>query len=285
MKSSQNAMSKFRVLCLYIFLISFGIIFIFPLLWMVSTALKTAEQTYTYPPTFFPKPITFQHFIDCFKAAPLGVFIKNSAIVTSLSVLGTMVSASMVAFAFGRLKWVGRDTFFMILLATMMIPSQVTMIPVFLIFHKIGWVNTLKPLILPSFLCGGTQGAFYVFMLRQFIMIIPRELDEAATIDGCNYFQIFYRIMLPLLRPALGAVVIFAFMEHWNEFMNALIYLNDTMKFTLPIGLQYFRADDYINWNRLMAASLLALLPCVLVFFFGQKVFMQGISFSTGKDD
>ena len=278
-KSHKN---RIKTIGLYLFLTIFGCIFILPLLWMLSTAFKTVEQTNAYPPVFFPRPITFQNFTNAFKAAPLGRFIKNSVIATSLSVIGTLISASMVAFSFGRLKWVGRQVFFVILLGTMMIPSQV--IPVFLIFHKIGWVNTLKPLTFPSFLCGGTQGAFYVFMLRQFIMTIPRELDEAATIDGCNYFQIFSQIILPLLKPALGAVAVFAFMEHWNEFMNALIYLNDEMKYTLPIGLQYFKLDDIINWNLLMSASLIALLPCVLMFFFGQKVFMKGVTLSVGKE-
>lgn len=280
----KNNKKHVKTIGLYLFLTIFGCIFILPLLWMFSTAFKTVEQTYAYPPVFFPRPITFQNFIDAFKTAPLGRFIKNSVVTTSLSVIGTLISASMVAFSFGRLKWVGRRVFFVILLGTMMIPSQVTMIPVFLIFHKIGWVNSLKPLTFPSFLCGGTQGAFYVFMLRQFIMTVPRELDEAATIDGCNYFQIFTKIMLPLLKPALGAVAVFAFMEHWNEFMNALIYLNDEMKYTLPIGLQYFKLDDIINWNLLMSASLIALIPCIIMFFIGQKVFMKGVTLSVGKE-
>lgn len=268
---------------LYVALTITGIIFVMPLLWMISTAFKLPAQTYVYPPVWIPSPITIQNFVDAFNTAPLAMFIKNSVIVTSLAVTGSLISCSMVAFAFGRLRWFGRDFLFLILLATMMLPSQVTMIPVFIIFHRLGWVNSLRPLFVPSFFAGGVQGAFYVFMLRQFIMGIPRDLDEAATIDGCGYFQIYFRMILPLLKPALGAVAIFSFMDNWNEFMSALIYLNDQRLYTLPIGLQYFRYDDIVNWNQLMSASLVALFPCIAIFFLGQKCFMRGIALGASK--
>lgn len=268
---------------LYICLAIIGIIFISPLLWVVSTAFKTVEETYGSQITWIPNPVTFKHFIKLFTEYPFFIFIKNSIFVTFFSVIGTVISCSMVAYAFARLNWFGKNIFFIVLLATMMIPQQVTMIPLFILFNKIGWVNTFKPLIIPQFFAGGVEGALYVFILRQFIRSIPRELDEAAKIDGCGYFKIYTHIIMPLLKPALGTVAVFSFMLHWNEFMMPLIYLNDESKFTLPVGLQYFKLQDFILYNELMSSSLLALLPCIIIFFMCQKYFIRGIDLKAGK--
>jgi len=272
-----------KKIILYICLTIIGIIFISPLLWVVSTAFKTVEETYGSQITWIPNPVTFKHFIKLFTEYHLFIFIKNSIFVTSFSVIGTVISCSMVAYAFARLNWFGKNTFFIVLLATMMIPQQVTMIPLFIFFNKIGWINTFKPLIIPQFFAGGVEGALYVFILRQFIRTIPRELDEAAKIDGCGYFKIYTHIIMPLLKPALGAVAVFSFMLHWNEFMMPLIYLNDESKFTLPVGLQYFKLQDFILYNELMGASLVALLPCIIIFFMFQKYFIRGIDLKAGK--
>lgn len=279
----MNRLGFLRKTILYLILTVSGFFFLLPFLWMVSTALKLTNQTYIYPPVWIPHPATFTNFIEAFQVAPLARFIWNSCVVTSLAVVGTVISTALVAYSFGRLRWPGRNFLFVILLTSMMLPAQVTMIPVFLIFHKFGMVgNTLKPLIVPSFFCAGLQGAFYVFLVRQFVMTIPRELDEAARIDGCGFVKIFSRIVVPLVKPALGAVAVFSFMENWNEFMTALIYLNDKMKYTLPIGLQYFKFEDTVNWNQLMSASLIALIPCIVIFFIGQRYFMRGVTLDIG---
>ena len=272
-----------KKIILYICLTIIGIIFISPLLWVVSTAFKTVEETYGSQIAWIPNPVTFKHFIKLFTEYPFFIFFKNSIFVTFFSVIGTVISCSMVAYAFARLNWFGKDMFFIVLLATMMIPSQITMIPLFILFNKIGWVNTFRPLIIPQFFAGGAEGGLYVFILRQFMRTIPRELDEAAKIDGCSYFKIYMHIIMPLSKPALGAVAVFSFMLHWNEFMMPLIYLNDESKFTLPVGLQYFKLQDFILYNELMGASLVALLPCIILFFMCQKYFIRGIDLKAGK--
>lgn len=202
------------------------------------------------------------------------VYVWNTVYVTMLSIIGTLLSSSLVAYSFARLRWPGRDTLFLVLLATMMLPGAVTMIPVFLIFRALGWVDTLRPLWIPSFF----GGAFSVFLLRQFFMTIPMELEDAAKIDGCSYFGIYRRIMLPLIKPALAALTIMTFMGSWNNFMGPLIYINSPEKMTLAYGLQLFQGAHAAEYGLLMAASTLVMLPVLLVFFFTQRYFIQGIT-------
>jgi multiple sugar transport system permease protein len=269
----------------YAVLIFGAFVSLIPLLWTVSTAFKIPAQTFVDPPVWVPNPIVLDNFVKVFTRLPFARFFWNTTIITLANILGTLLSCSLVAFAFGRLRWFGRDLWFIVLISTMLIPSQVTMIPVFILFHKLHWVNTFKPLIVPAFLAGGAAGAFNIFLMRQFILGIPPELDEAAKLDGCGYFRIFALIIMPLIKPVLGAVAIFTFMDHWNEFMTPLIYLNNEESFTLAIGLRYFiREYSQIDWNQLMAASLLTLLPCVLIFFFTQKYFIKGINLGGEKE-
>ena len=202
------------------------------------------------------------------------LYLWNTVYITLLSILGTLLSSSLVAYSFARLRWPGRDTMFGLLLATMMLPSAVTMIPVFLIFRTLGWYDTLKPLWIGSFFAG----AFSVFLLRQFFMTIPTELEDAAKIDGCNYFGIYWRIMLPLIKPALAALTIMTFMGTWNNFMGPLIYLNSPEKMTLAYGLQLFQSSHGAEYGLLMAASTLVMIPVLLIFFFTQRYFIQGIT-------
>lgn len=222
---------------LYLALIIFCAIFLLPLLWMVVTSFKTSYQTYNQIEIFWPQPWTIENFVEIFTETPMLGFIKNSVIVTLVSIVGTVLSTTLAGYAFGRLNWKGRDAVFMVVLIAMMIPSQAIMIPQYMVFQKFHLVNTLFPLIIPSWLAASTKGAFYIFTVRQFIMSIPHDIDEAAKIDGCGYLTIYRRILLPLLTPALGAIIVFSFMENWNNFLGALIYL--TMKLNLLFLLVY----------------------------------------------
>ncbi len=202
------------------------------------------------------------------------LYLWNTIYITALSILGTVFSSSLVAYSFARLRWPGRDQLFVVLLGTMMLPGAVTMIPVFLVFRALGWVDTLKPLWVPAFF----GGAFSVFLLRQFFMTIPTDLEDAAKIDGCSLFGIYWRIMLPLIKPALAALTIMTFMGSWNNFMGPLIYINSPEKMTLAYGLQLFQGAHSAEYGLLMAASTLVMLPVLLVFFFTQRYFIQGIT-------
>jgi len=261
---------------LYI-VVAFGaFVLITPFLWMLSTALKTNMQTFASPPRWIPSPVQWKNFIKAWtEYAPFNLFLINTSIITAFSLVGTVLSASIVAFSFARLEWPGRDVLFMILLSTMMIPFYVTMIPVFILFKQLGWINTFKPLIIPHWFGGG---AFNIFLLKQFFMTIPRELDDAARVDGCSTFGIYWRIILPLSKPGLAAVAIFTFIWRWNDFIQPLIYLNDYNKFTLSLGLLMFQTEFEVYWNSLMATSVLVMSPCLLIFFFAQRHFIRGIA-------
>lgn len=263
-------------IALYIIILFLSISFVFPLFWMISTALKPNEQIFAQPPIWIPSPPTFQNFSKAWNKLPFSQFLKNTVIITLSATIGILLSSSLVAFSFAYLEWPGRDIWFMIMLSTMMLPAQVTIIPLFIIFSKINWINTFKPLIVPAFFGGG---AFYIFLLRQFFLTLPRELFDSAVIDGCSTLDIFLRIALPLVKPALSAVAIFSFMGHWNDFMGPLIYLRSTEKYTLSLGINMFRGYEGITmWGELMAVSLVAAIPCLVIFFIAQKYFIQGIT-------
>jgi len=223
----------------------------------------------------------WENFVDVFMELPVFLyFIKNSVLVTLLSIIGTLLSSSLVAYSFARLRWPGRDAIFVILLSTMMLPGQVTMIPVFIIYKTLGWVDTLKPLWVSSFL----GNAFFIFMLRQFFLTLPKELEESAVIDGCGYFRIFWKIMLPQITPALITVIIWQFMSSWNDFMGPLIYINTKEKMTLPLGLQFFHTIHGSDYALMMAASFMMTLPVILVFFIAQRYFIEGITLTGIKE-
>ena len=210
---------------------------------------------------------------------PFGTFFINTVIVTLLAVLGELISSAVVGYSFARLRWKGRNLLFVVVLATMMLPRQVTLIPVFIIFRSLDWINTFAPLVVPSWF--GVP--FYIFLLRQFYMTIPFDLDDAAAIDGCSRLGVFWRIVLPLSKPVLASVAIFSFQYHWNDFFQPLIYLFDNEKFTLALGLRFFQGNYGTEWHYLMAASLVVMLPLILVFFFAQKIFIQGVVYTGFK--
>ncbi|MET3941965.1 multiple sugar transport system permease protein [Paenibacillus sp. PvP094] len=260
----------------YILLVFMSILFLLPFIWLIGTSLKPEAEAISYPPSLIPKEVDWKNYAEVFELVPFLKFYQNTIIVTLTSVVGTVFSSALVGYGFARINGKGRNFWFMMLLATMMLPSQVTMIPVYLIFAKLGWINTFLPLIVPSFF----GSAYFIFLLRQFFRTIPKELDEAAIIDGCGPFRIFWNIMLPLIVPSLLTVAILSFMGSWNDFFGPLIYLNDTSKFTLSLGIQTFKGQNTMLWGPMMAASTMVITPLVVLFFFAQKYFVQGIATS-----
>lgn len=257
-----------------------AVVVLFPIAWMLSTALKTIPETQAIPIQWVPKTFLWKNFPDALTALPFGLYFRNTAIITCLSVVGTVLSGALVGFGFARLRAPGRNALFLLVLSTLILPSQVTLIPQFIMFTKMGWVNTFAPLIVPNFF----GSAFNIFLLRQFFMTVPKEMDEAAIMDGASFFQVWYRIMLPLSLPALGIIAIFQFIYSWNDFFTQLIYLNNNNVWTVAMGLQGFTASyGGTAWNLLMAASLVAVLPCIVLFFLAQRYFVQGIVVSGVK--
>jgi ABC-type glycerol-3-phosphate transport system permease component len=250
--------------------------FLLPLLWMISTSLKPKTQIFVYPLVWIPDPPQWGNYAKALNNPSFKflLFLKNSLYYTLLSTIGIVASCSLVAYSFARLRWWGRDFWFIITLATLMIPYPVTLIPLYLVFSKIGWVNSFRPLIVPNFL--GT--AFFIFLLRQFFLTIPKDLSDAARIDGANEFQIYWRVIMPLAKPALATVALFTFLFCWNDFLGPLIYLTDGSKYTLAVGLAAFRGQYRTQWDLMMAASTVVTLPIVILFFFAQKQFIQGIT-------
>jgi len=253
------------------------IVFTTPLLWLFATSLKTDEQIVDVSSMvrmLVPRPIKWSNYPEALRFINYFRALLNTVIVTALSVAGVAVSCSLAAFSFARLSWPGRNVSFLLLLSTMMLPYQVTMIPVFLIFTRIGWVNTLRPLWIAGFFAP----PFYVFLLRQFFLTIPKDLEDAAKIDGCSYFGIYVRVMLPLIKPAITSVVIFQFMAAWNDFVGPLIYIQDRELATLSLALQAFQSAHEAEWSLLMAACTMMILPVMVLFFAAQRHFVQGVT-------
>ncbi|GIK27283.1 MAG: carbohydrate ABC transporter permease [Chloroflexi bacterium] len=245
-----------------------------PLYWMVSTAVKSPAQMFEIPPAWIPNPVDFSSFPKVFQEVPFGRFLVNTIIIVALNIVGHLVSVTLIAYGFARLRFPGRSVLFLIMLSTLMIPYHVTLVPRFILFSKLGWINTYLPLTVPAF----TGSAFLIFLVRQYMMSIPFDLDEAAYIDGASRFGVFWRIILPLSRPALMLVIVFTFVGTWNDFLQPLIYLNDPNMFTVSLGLSFFQGARETNWNLLMAGSLLATIPPLILFFIAQRQLIGGIS-------
>jgi multiple sugar transport system permease protein len=271
-------------LALYVVVIFLCVLFLLPLLWALSTALKVPGEVFLYPPEWIPHHIRWQNFSDAWNATlPFQIYFKNSIILTVLPVIGQVLSCSLVAYGFARFRFPGRDVLFMVMIATLLIPPQVTLVPQFIMFRHLGWIDTFKPLIVPSYFA---TSAFSIFLLRQFFMTIPRELDEAAMIDGCGYFRYFFRILLPLSKPALVAVALIGFFTSWNDFLGPLIYLDSPHKFPLALGLNFFLTTyggGVQHMALLMAAALITMLLPLVLFIFGQRYFVQGITMTGMK--
>jgi multiple sugar transport system permease protein len=254
-----------------------GFLFALPFLWMLSTSLKTGEQAWAVPPRWIPDPFVFRNYPDALAYIPYFQFFLNTMKVAVPSTIGAVLSNSIVAYGFSRIRWRFRDAFFFVCISTMMIPYAVTMVPVFIVFKHLGWVGTYLPLIIPSFF----GAPFYIFLLRQFFLTIPLELSDAATVDGCSELQILWRIILPLSKPALAVVGLFDFMWSWNDYLGPLIYLARETQFTIALGLAHYvgvLGQRLETWTWLMAASTVTILPILLLFFLSQRTFIEGVT-------
>jgi multiple sugar transport system permease protein len=286
----QPLSTRIGRIAIYLMATLAAIVFMGPFVFTISSSLKSVQELHSFPPTLFPVAPQIENYALLFNIPGIlfGTWYLNTVIITGAAMIGTVLSATAAAYGFSRFRWRLRDFFFMVLLSTLVLPEEVVIIPKFLMFHFIPeamfgrtWIDTYWPLILPYWFGGG---AFYVFLLRQFFLQIPRDLDEAAVIDGANSWQILFSVLLPLAKPALATVAIFAFLAHWDDFFHPLIYLHSIENFPLSIGLRWFqqRASDPAEPREhlLMAASVLMILPCVLVFFTMQRYFVRGIVMS-----
>jgi len=262
-----------RVL-IYTILALGAILVMVPFAWTLSTSLKSDKQVLEYPPSWTPDPPIWYNYVEIFEARPFLLWYRNSLFISAVSLFGEVLSSAIVAYGFARLRFKARNIMFFILLSTMIIPTHLLIVPRFVMFKVFGWLNTFRPLTIPSFF----GSAFSIFLLRQYYMTIPLDLDDAAKIDGAGQFQIFWRIVLPLSRPALGAVAIFQFMSSWRDFTGPLIYLSSEKNYTLPLGLYTYQADYFPEWNLFMAASVIAMILPIVVFFIAQKYFIGGLA-------
>ncbi len=269
-----SAKARLKRLLSHLCLIVLSVVFISPFLWMLSTSLKVNTQIFMFPPKWIPDPVSWHNYVEALTAIPFFLFLKNTLIYAILSSLGAVLSSSLAAYGFSRIKWPGRDAAFVLVLSTMMLPSHVTMIPLFLTFKNMGLIGTLWPLILPYYF----GWPFFIFLMRQFFLGIPQEISDAAEIDGCSEFGIYMKILLPLSKPVVASVILFQFLHSWRDFLGPLIYLNSESQYTLSLGLQMFQRLHDTEWALLMAASTVMTIPIIILFFFTQRTFIQGIS-------
>lgn len=263
-----------RSLLLHASLIPAALVFLLPFLWMLSTSLKPDTQFYDYPPTWIPNPFQWSNYPDAVTYITFFLYLRNTVTIAVLATIGVLISSSLVAYSLARIPWPGRNFLFILTVATLMLPFQVTMIPLFIVFKNLGWVNSWFPLIIPHWF----GGALYIFLLRQFFLTIPQELSEAARIDGASEFKIYRSVILPLAKPALATVAIFEFIARWRDYIGPLIYLSDQELYVLSLGIYEYQSQYGAEWGLLMAASVLITLPIILLFFFLQKTFVQGIA-------
>jgi ABC-type glycerol-3-phosphate transport system permease component len=254
-----------------------AIVSLVPLYWLVLTSLRPTGGEFTYPPQWIPSSLHFENYAYVFDRAPFLTYTRNSVFVTVVATVGTLVSGSLAAYAFARLRFIGRDVWFAVMLSTLMLPYAVTMIPEFLLFRILGWLDSLWPLVVPYWFGGG---AFYIFLMRQFFLTLPTEMEDAARVDGAGPFRIYLQIVMPLSGPALASVVVFSFIHHWNDFLGPLIYTNSPGQRTLALGLRYFADEQITQFNYTMAASTLMLVPVLILFFLANRYFVRGIATS-----
>jgi len=280
---SANAMYRTRTrignTLLFLFTAFLALGFMFPFLWGISSSLKTGFEVLSYPPSLLPKVPQWYNYVEAWTSADLGRFFWNSTVVTGVSLIGQVASSFIVAYGFSRFRFPGRDMLFILCLSGLMMPVYVTIIPLFTMFIALGWINTFRPLIVPTYF----GSAFAIFLLRQFIMSIPTELDESALIDGASRWTILIRIIMPNCQPALATVAIVGFMSSWNAFLGPLIFLDSVKKYTLPLGLWFLKGtidDVFPRDHLLMAGAMITTLPVLIIFFFAQNYFIKGIVMS-----
>jgi multiple sugar transport system permease protein len=259
---------------IYAALVLFGLIFLLPFAWMVSTSVKPNDQVFVYPPQWLPNPILWDNYVDALTKVPFLSYFRNTVFISGMTIVGNLLSCSLVAYGFSRVRWFGRDAVFLIVLATMMLPTATTLVPLYVIFRNLGWMGTFNPLVVPPFF--GT--AFFIFLLRQFFMTIPMDLSDAARIDGENEFGIFWRIILPLSKPALATVALFSLLWSWSDFFGPLIFLTNEDLYTISLGLVQFQSRYDTAWGQVMAAATVFTLPVLVLFFVSQRQFVEGVT-------
>ncbi|MBK8023704.1 MAG: carbohydrate ABC transporter permease [Chloroflexi bacterium] len=259
---------------LYFIMVVLALIFMIPLLWMFTTSLKTRQEIFVWPPTWLPEVPQWGNYADAFAKYPLARFMLNSAILVMINSLGEVLSVPLIAFAFARLRFPGKKVLFILMLSTMMIPGQIKLIPLFSMFSRLGLVGTYWPLVLPAFF----GNPFFIFLMVQYMRTIPRDLDEAARIDGASTWTILYRIILPLSLPAVTVMLVFTFLWTWNDFISPLIYLSDFNSYPISVGLAFFQGRYSVEWNMFMAATLISIVPVLVLYFFAQRHLIGGIS-------
>jgi multiple sugar transport system permease protein len=271
-KSGQRRLTRGATHLVLLFIAAVSLL---PLIYMVSTSLKPNGMEYEFPIKWIPNPAAWSNYPKAFTSIPTLTFLKNTLVITSVCLIGEVLSSSLAAYGFARLRFPGREFFFVLMLSTLMLPYIVTMIPLFVLFRTLGWINTLLPLTVPAFFGGHP---LFIFLLRQFFLTLPTELDDAAKIDGAGLFRIWWSVLMPLARPAIATVTILSLVFHWNDFVAPLIYLNSQANFTLSLGIRLFQDQYRTYFNLTMAYSTMMTLPIVLVFFVFQKYFIRGIS-------
>ena len=265
---------------MYVLLSAVALTFLFPILWAISSSLKSLGDVYQFPPTLWADEWLWSNYPDALKKLPFLNFMVNTVVICLSATTGQVLSCSLVGFAFARLQWRGQSFWFVVLLATMMLPGQVLLIPRYILFDALGWINTYKPLIVPYWF---GESAFFIFLFRQFFKAIPKSLEEAAVLDGATTWQIYWHIFLPNAKPVIATVAVMSLIQHWKDFMNPLIYINDMDKFPISVGLDLYNSLEGSWINLLMAASLTALAPLVVLFFLAQRYFVQGLLLSGTK--
>ncbi len=264
-----------RALAVNVIALVLGVVFALPFYWLILSSLKTTAQIFKIPPVWWPNPILWSNYLRVFTESPFGLYTLNTLTIAVPATIGTLISCTMAAYGFSRIEWKGRDLLFGISLSVLMVPFVVTVVPQFILFRTLGWIGTYYPLIVPSFF----GGAYNIFLLRQFFRTIPPELSDACRVDGASELGIFTQIILPLSRPALAVVALFSFIGNWGDFLGPLIYVTDKDRYTITLGIYNYLSDRIHNtdWGIMMAASTLTLLPIVVIFFFAQRTFIEGI--------
>lgn len=276
-KESKSTREIIGKIIAYIVITFFGVFLIVPFLWAVSTSLKPTGQEFTYPPKWIPEPFMWENYRIALTTLPFHTFLKNTVIITAFATVGSVITASLAGYAFARLQFPGKNFLFMLCISTMMLPYVVTLVPTFILFRWLGWVDTLYPLIVPSWFGGG---AFFIFLCRQFFMTLPLDYDDAAKIDGASEWYVYSRIIMPLSQPVVITMLIFNFVNHWNDFMGPLIFLHSMEKKTISIGLRTYLGVEGTDWNYLMAASVATIIPVLIIFFVAQRYFIKGVVMS-----
>ena len=273
-KLGVTTLRRIEIIVTYTLLLAGAVFLMVPFFWMVSTSLKTLDEVQTWPIVWIPSKFIWQNYLDVFTRIPFARFLANSVVLAVSGIIGSLLSSSISGYGFARLRFPGRNILFFVMLTTLMLPTWVVIVPHFMMFSTIGWLDTFLPIIVPSFF----GNAFFIFLFRQYFLGIPQELEDSARIDGCSTFRVFVQIFLPMSKPIIATVAIFAFFYYWNDLLYPLVYLRSQTNFPVSLGMRMFQSTmAVVHFPRMMAAALMSLTPCVILFFSAQRLFIQGV--------